>query len=746
MAIFHLHVRAGSRGGGGRTGAGRVIKGKAAGQSARAKAAYNLRVQEYAANRHELAYTASGNMPAWADDAMGYWEATDTHERAKATLFREVEFALPHELPAAERHRLAHEFMASICDAQGLPYLLTVHEKPGNSHAHGLISERMHDGYDRTPETWFRRAANQGKEPGTGGARKARLGQDGSWLQSTRSTWSAMCNNALELHGHAVRIDHRSFADQGITDRLPQIHLGPHIGAMEERGIRTERAERAFEIAAANKAAKELQHGRSFGQDQEREVRGRLGERGGADVLGHGHDGRGLEGADSGDRERDPSRVGVDDIRMEDGARGHVEGHERERGADAEPRGRDEGHSEVRPVGGEDREGLDRERPVLGHDEGYDDGSLVRTWDVRRIVDMAQIERPESMKKKPDWTRIAVERQLLGMKCKTYEVGISDPKKGMLIKQWTPDEVMKSMDYLRSQNAKGANIYIRPGEKDRGLLLADDLNLGSLERMKSEGLTPAVITETSPGNYQAWVRVCPRNEALESREHTLAAKALAARFGGDPNSADFRHFGRLAGFTNRKPEHMRGTMSPFVRLDSYKGAEASPEAVKQIMAEGKRISGLQHEVKVAEHVQQLDPKGVDRVRPWNWYRKGLESLKNEFGPEFNASRADFELGQAMYRNGAKPRDICATLLNYSPQLEERKGSLERQKEYTFWTVAKVVARQEMIDSGRKFGSEEEFKAVVKARTHELVAGVGEDYEKNWKAPAPEQSRSYGMSR
>ena len=370
----------------------------------------------------------------------------------------------------------------------------------------------------------------------------------------------------------------------------------------------------------------------------------------------------------------------------------------------------------------------------------------MRTWDVRRIVDMAQIERPESMKKKPDWTRIAVERQLLGMKCKTYEVGILDPKKGMLIKQWTPDEIMKSMDYLRSQNAKGADIYIRPGEKDRGLLLADDVNLGTLERMKAEGLTPAVITETSPGNYQAWVRVCPRNEALEPREHTLAAKALAARFGGDPNSADFRHFGRLAGFTNRKPEHMRGTMSPFVRLDSYRGAEASPEAVKQIMAEGKRISGLQHEVKVAEHVQQLDPKGVDRVRPWNWYRKGLESLKNEFGPEFNASRADFELGQAMYRNGAKPRDICATLLNYSPQLEERKGSLERQKEYTFWTVAKVVARQEMIDSGRKFGSEEEFKAVVKARTHELVAGVGDDYEKNWKAPAPEQSRSYGMSR
>jgi hypothetical protein len=40
-----------------------------------------------------------------------------------------------------------------------------------------------------------------------------------------------------------------------------------------------------------------------------------------------------------------------------------------------------------------------------------------------------------------------------------------------------------------------------------------------------------------------------------AQARTVAAKILAERFGGDPNSADWRHFGRLAGFTNPKPQY-----------------------------------------------------------------------------------------------------------------------------------------------------------------------------------------------
>ena len=56
---------------------------------------------------------------------------------------------------------------------------------------------------------------------------------------------------------------------------------------------------------------------------------------------------------------------------------------------------------------------------------------------------------------------------------------------------------------------------------------------------------------------------------------TQAAKHLAERFGGDLGSADWRHFGRLAGFTNPKPNRrLASGLQPFARL-----LEASRESL-----------------------------------------------------------------------------------------------------------------------------------------------------------------------
>ena len=99
--------------------------------------------------------------------------------------------------------------------------------------------------------------------------------------------------------------------------------------------------------------------------------------------------------------------------------------------------------------------------------------------------------------------------------------------------------------------------------------LIDDLTAEVIERMKAEGFEPAVVVETSPNNFQAWLN---HGQVLEATVSTRAAKHLAERFGGDPSSADWRHFGRLAGFTNPKRERqLPSGMRPFARLRSAKG-------------------------------------------------------------------------------------------------------------------------------------------------------------------------------
>ena len=107
MAIYHLSVKTGSRGGG---------------QSAKAKSEYIEREGKYEKDRDELAYSESGNMPEWAgDDPQKYWEAADEHERANGSLFKEVEFALPVELDDGQQRELASSFAADLTGGDDCP-------------------------------------------------------------------------------------------------------------------------------------------------------------------------------------------------------------------------------------------------------------------------------------------------------------------------------------------------------------------------------------------------------------------------------------------------------------------------------------------------------------------------------------------------------------------------------------------------------------------------------------------------
>jgi len=65
--------------------------------------------------------------------------------------------------------------------------------------------------------------------------------------------------------------------------------------------------------------------------------------------------------------------------------------------------------------------------------------------------------------------------------------------------------------------------------------------------MRRNGHAPCVVLESSPSHWQAWVRVSAL--PLEPALATAVGGQLARIYGGDPASIDWRHLGRLAGFT-----------------------------------------------------------------------------------------------------------------------------------------------------------------------------------------------------
>ena len=168
-----------------------------------------------------------------------------------------------------------------------------------------------------------------------------------------------------------------------------------------------------------------------------------------------------------------------------------------------------------------------------------------------------------------DRTIIAVHKMLDALAADSYDVGILSDR-GMFPghASLTKEAILAKLRFLKSQNARGAHIYVRPSGI-HNLTVLDDLAQESVERLSADGFEPCAVVETSPGNFQAWLK---HNRIYENAVSTFIAQELARRYQADPNAADWRRFGRLPGFTNCKPKHRQANgFFPFVLLRSCSG-------------------------------------------------------------------------------------------------------------------------------------------------------------------------------
>jgi hypothetical protein len=223
---YHVSFRSGSR---------------ASGSCARAAHDYITRTGEYDdPSRDPATHVESGNMPAWAqDDPRAYWDAADLCERANGRLYVSADVALPRGLSDDEQLGLARSFVEDLTSEEKLPYTFAIHSgrdaegREHNPHVHVMFSERQNDSIERSNGEWFRRTNRE--HPERGGAPKSRTFHGRQWVERAREKWAEHTNRALERAGREDRVDHRSYARQGI-DREPGEHYGPAAAYMVDRG------------------------------------------------------------------------------------------------------------------------------------------------------------------------------------------------------------------------------------------------------------------------------------------------------------------------------------------------------------------------------------------------------------------------------------------------------------------------------------------------------------------------------
>jgi hypothetical protein len=247
----------------------------------------------------------------------------------------------------------------------------------------------------------------------------------------------------------------------------------------------------------------------------------------------------------------------------------------------------------------------------------------------------------------------------------------------MLPRVWDRDTLLRSIPWLRLKNGRGRNIYIRPSGEHR-LSLIDDIGWRTVARLKEEGFDPAIVVETSPGNFQAWLN---HGEVLSKELSTVAARLLARRFLGDPASADWRHYGRLAGFTNRKEKYRRENgLYPFVVLH-----EASGRTYRRAGEFLEEVSQTFCAMKEKESTRERFLETRSGPRPL----KSIEDFRSRSVYGGDQTRSD--LAYAIY---ALAHGVSESALR--EQLGSRdlshKGNEKRQQQYLDRTLSKARTR------------------------------------------------------
>ncbi len=236
MAIFYMNAQ---------------IIGRSAGRTATGAAAYRAgerivdertgQVFDYTRRRGEIEaqILSPAGSPSWVHDRSQLWNAVEKAERrSDAQVAREIVVAFPKELSKEQQRELIAGYAQEQFVSLGMVADVAIHRTKRNPHAHIMLTMR-----EMGPEGLSSKKNRDWNRP--------------ELLETWREQWATHANRALERVGRAERIDHRSLAEQG-SERLPQVHLGPHAAALERRGVPTEKGDHNRLVAEHNTVVVDL--------------------------------------------------------------------------------------------------------------------------------------------------------------------------------------------------------------------------------------------------------------------------------------------------------------------------------------------------------------------------------------------------------------------------------------------------------------------------------------------------------
>ena len=240
-----------------------------------------------------------------------------------------------------------------------------------------------------------------------------------------------------------------------------------------------------------------------------------------------------------------------------------------------------------------------------------------------------------------------------------WKIGVLNPDNGL----WSLTPSSNKIGYLRAMNTRGYHIFMKP-EDERRFLLLDDIPEDRLNYQKEQDrFKPGrLVVETSPGNFQVWVKA---GRSISNPEKRYWIRYFNSDTACDPNS----RWGRCPGFRNRKDKYEQDGHYPLSRLiwvDWQKVAQIPKITLpkKPVCLQIAKVCVKKHN-RSGKYVQRCD------------YERGDDST------------TDFAYVLALLRQGVDPEAITERLLHEREDWTHHKGE-RRQTAYLKRTIRKAV--------------------------------------------------------
>ena len=265
-------------------------------------------------------------------------------------------------------------------------------------------------------------------------------------------------------------------------------------------------------------------------------------------------------------------------------------------------------------------------------------------------------------------------------------------KKDGVTKGFLPDEIRQRMPEMLRIQSRGENIYYTPLSAHKHHILLDDMSEAKLAMFLQDGFTPAVILESSPGNFQCLITIPKLGSPFDRDVGNRLTEKLNKQY-GDPKLSGCIHPHRAPGFENRKAKHRQENGAyPQVKLLRAEKAECphALELSKQIAQEYAQAQQERTKRQQTLPQQGATPPGSGATA----YYAHLANIQQHLSIE-DFSRVDAMIALRMRATGHSRGAVAEIIHQCAPGIREKKEGrnwqrcAERTADYAFGMAGDV---------------------------------------------------------